>query len=161
MANLDVSSDISGMDDDDSKAIPRQSYTRKKPSQVIQIDKRDEPEVLPPIKPPSQKNVEEDKGSFEDRPIQLVKINPDIGKFQVCEQGLKILRRIEGNIGIIAFAGLYRTGKSFTLNLLLDKLGKGVLCCYHSSKWTQPSIRAPRGYGYGDNPYMLRKAICI
>jgi len=37
-----------------------------------------------------------------------------------------VLRNIEGNIGIIAFTGLYRTGKSFTLNLLLDKLDKGV-----------------------------------
>ena len=72
-------------------------------------------------------SVEESKGvAFKDRPIQLVKINHDIGKFQICDAGLKILQQIEGNVGIVAFTGLYRTGKSFTFNLLLDKLGKGV-----------------------------------
>eukprot|EP01022_Parablepharisma_sp_SALTPOND_P014259 TRINITY_DN1924_c0_g1_i1.p5 TRINITY_DN1924_c0_g1~~TRINITY_DN1924_c0_g1_i1.p5 ORF type:complete len:265 (-),score=35.00 TRINITY_DN1924_c0_g1_i1:4132-4926(-) len=63
---------------------------------------------------------------FQDKPIQLIKINHDQNKFQVCEEGLRLLQQIDGNLGIVAFTGPYRTGKSFTLNLLLDKVGKGV-----------------------------------
>ncbi len=78
---------------------------------------------------PKREEAQEESSS---RPIQLVKINRDTGKFQVCEEGLRTLQKIEGNLGIVAFTGLYRTGKSFTLNLLLDKVGKGVRCLPHT-----------------------------
>ena len=38
-----------------------------------------------------------------------------------------MIRSIEGDIGIVAVSGAQRTGKSFILNLLLDKFkSKGV-----------------------------------
>lgn len=133
MQDLDISSDISGVDDNGPQIKPRESSTIKRPSHVQIRD--DDNDYLPPIgnkyNGRSPSIMEEDKEmAFKDKPIQLVKVDPNIGKFQLCEQGLKVLRGIEGNIGIIAFAGLYRTGKSFTLNLLLDKLGKGVHFTY-------------------------------
>lgn len=125
MQDLDISSDISGMDDG-PRVAPRESSILKKPPQGSMKDE----DHLPPISSrPSARgpSAEEDKEmAFKDKPVQLVRIDTNIGKFQLCEQGLKVLRGIEGNIGIVSFAGLYRTGKSFTLNLLLDKLGKGV-----------------------------------
>lgn len=125
MSEANISSDLSSVDGSVPRAPPRESWAVKRPSQVLQRSSRDDnSECLPPIAKCSV--VEEKEMVFRDRPVQLVKIDPNIGKFQLCEQGLKILRGIEGNIGIVAFAGLYRTGKSFILNLLLDKLGKGV-----------------------------------
>jgi len=130
----DISSEISNLDDIDPKAVPRESSIMRRASQVQA--KENDDEYLPPINNKSNVRgpsvIEDDKElMFRDKPVQLVKIDPNIGKFQICEQGLKILRAIEGNIGIVTFAGLYRTGKSFTLNLLLDKLGKGVYYMYH------------------------------
>lgn len=36
---------------------------------------------------------------------------------------MKILRSIKGDVGVVSVAGAQRTGKSFILNMLLDKLG--------------------------------------
>jgi hypothetical protein len=126
MEDWDISSELSNVDDAGTKELPRESSIMKRPSLIQQHSSRDDMEFLPPIS--NKPSVVEDNKDlvFRDKPIQLVKVDTNIGKFQLCEQGLKVLRGIEGNIGIIAFAGLYRTGKSFTLNLLLDKLGKGV-----------------------------------
>lgn len=64
-----------------------------------------------------------DPDSIPDAPIQLVKVNKNLTKFEVCEEGLNALRSVSGKIGISAFCGSYRTGKSFALNMLLDKMG--------------------------------------
>jgi len=126
MEDCDISSELSYVDDVGTKELPRKSSIMKRPSQIQRYSSREDMEVLPPINN-NPSIVEDDKDLvFKDKPIQLVKVDTNIGKFHLCEQGLKVLRNIEGNIGIIAFTGLYRTGKSFTLNLLLDKLDKGV-----------------------------------
>ena len=39
--------------------------------------------------------------------------------FTLTEQAKDLLRKIEGPIGIIAVAGMYRTGKSYLLNRML------------------------------------------
>ncbi len=121
--------------DGKSKPIPGKLKKSRKPPPVAQsMNEETKLTYLPPL--PDKGKVKEDLAPiqetskptevFKDKPIQLVRINHDIGKFQVCEAGVKALQGIEGNIGVVAFSGLYRTGKSFTLNLLLDKLGKGV-----------------------------------
>jgi len=111
------------------KALPDKLQKVKKPPPVAQsMNEESKFTGLPPISELKAK-IEQSSSSvvqFKDKPIQLVRINHDIGKFQVCEEGVKILQNLEGNIGIVAFTGLYRTGKSFMLNLLLDKQGKGV-----------------------------------
>ena len=60
-------------------------------------------------------------------PIQLIKIIKDSNKFEVNKEGLEILINIPGKICIISFAGLYRSGKSYSLNLLLNKQQGGVI----------------------------------
>lgn len=58
-----------------------------------------------------------------DEPLQLVKISSDLTTFEVCQEALDVLKSIKGNIGVVSVAGAQRTGKSFVLNMLLDKLG--------------------------------------
>ncbi|ETW07492.1 hypothetical protein, variant [Aphanomyces invadans] len=53
-------------------------------------------------------------------PVQLIRVDPD-GSFHVGEAAVKKLEKIKGKIAIVAVAGLYRTGKSFLLNLLVSK----------------------------------------
>ncbi|RHY57186.1 hypothetical protein DYB30_007418 [Aphanomyces astaci] len=53
-------------------------------------------------------------------PVQLIRVDPD-GSFHVEEAAVKKLEKIKGKIAVVAVAGLYRTGKSFLLNLLVNK----------------------------------------
>ncbi|CAK4114129.1 unnamed protein product [Aphanomyces euteiches] len=53
-------------------------------------------------------------------PVQLIRVDPD-GSFHVDDAAIKKLERIKGKIAVVAVAGLYRTGKSFLLNLLVNK----------------------------------------
>ena len=69
--------------------------------------------------------------------IQLVKFNKDLKQFEVVPEAAEILSQIKGNIGVIAFAGLYRTGKSFTLNLLLGQQELGFKVDPSTSSCTQ------------------------
>ena len=41
-------------------------------------------------------------------------------RFVINEEAIKALNKIEGNVGVISIAGLYRTGKSFVLNQLAN-----------------------------------------
>eukprot|EP00742_Colponemidia_sp_Colp-10_P003322 GILJ01003537.1.p1 GENE.GILJ01003537.1~~GILJ01003537.1.p1 ORF type:complete len:897 (+),score=138.74 GILJ01003537.1:235-2691(+) len=58
-----------------------------------------------------------------DKPLQLV--STENGEFKLNEEAIRIISQIEGKIGVISVAGLYRTGKSFALNILLDRVGEG------------------------------------
>jgi hypothetical protein len=49
--------------------------------------------------------------------LPLVTISED-GKFSSHPETIKLLRTQKHNIGVVAVAGLYRTGKSYLLNLL-------------------------------------------
>jgi len=42
-------------------------------------------------------------------------------RFVINEEAIKALNKIEGNVGVISIAGLYRTGKSFVLNQLANQ----------------------------------------
>ena len=42
----------------------------------------------------------------------------DDGRFVVREEAMELLSNIQGDISVIALAGLQRTGKSFLMNLL-------------------------------------------
>ncbi len=126
----DHSSDSDGGAEKHDHGKPAAHKGRRPPPPVAPTKPHEKiAEGLPPVSGRDKSAVEEIKGGeepYRERPIQLVKIDHDLGRFRACEQGMRILQGLEGNIGIVAFTGLYRTGKSFTLNLLLDKLGKGV-----------------------------------
>eukprot|EP01126_Amoeba_proteus_P057462 TRINITY_DN7313_c0_g1_i14.p1 TRINITY_DN7313_c0_g1~~TRINITY_DN7313_c0_g1_i14.p1 ORF type:complete len:811 (+),score=183.63 TRINITY_DN7313_c0_g1_i14:473-2905(+) len=57
--------------------------------------------------------------NMEDGPIPLIVLNQ--GNFVLCEQAKKILQSIQGPIAVISVAGLYRTGKSYLLNRLMQR----------------------------------------
>lgn len=105
-------------------------------------------------------------GSLDEGPMQLIRISQDLKTFELNQEALSILRSIEGDIGVVAVSGAQRTGKSFILNLLLDKQGsKGVSILFYlrfcSSKLVLPLRVAPKVYGYGESQFMLRTEICM
>ena len=47
--------------------------------------------------------------------------------FEVHQDALQVFRAVEGQIGVVSVCGLKAAGKSFLLNILLDKFqGTGV-----------------------------------
>lgn len=65
---------------------------------------------------------------FQEQPIPLIIYDQDSRKFEICDAALDFLKRLDGPIGVISVAGMYRTGKSYLLNriLLNRKRGFGV-----------------------------------
>ena len=59
------------------------------------------------------------------RPIQL--ISQEGGKFTINNEALDILKHMNGSIAICSVVGPYRTGKSYILNLLLNRPNGFVL----------------------------------
>lgn len=67
--------------------------------------------------------------SFVEKAIPLVTWNNSNNKFELDSEAKEILSLIKGPIGVIAVAGMYRTGKSYLLNRVLlnvQKDGFGV-----------------------------------
>jgi len=54
-----------------------------------------------------------------DRMMTICDLWP-VCRFVINEEAIKALNKIEGNVGVISIAGLYRTGKSFVLNQLAN-----------------------------------------
>jgi hypothetical protein len=54
--------------------------------------------------------------------IPLIIFNEEKRLFEINEEGRQFLSALKGPIGIVAVAGMYRTGKSYLLNrMLLDR----------------------------------------
>ena len=71
-----------------------------------------------------------------------MKVSNDLKTFQVNQKAMSILRSIDGEIGVVAIAGAQRTGKSFILNLILDKLndqGVRILAFKHCIVQNKPN----------------------
>jgi hypothetical protein len=62
-------------------------------------------------------------------PMQLLTVKREGSKwhYEVCPEGAELLRR-QGSrlIAVISMCGLYRTGKSYILNLLLERVQRGL-----------------------------------
>lgn len=61
--------------------------------------------------------------AFPEEPIPLITFSENEDQLKVNEDAAALLRRIDGNVAVIAMAGLYRTGKSSMLNWLLGRSG--------------------------------------
>ncbi|CAE8583406.1 unnamed protein product, partial [Polarella glacialis] len=62
-------------------------------------------------------------------PVQLLKVQRSGSKwnYEVCPEGAQALERHGSRrISVVSVCGLYRTGKSFLLNLLLERVQKGL-----------------------------------
>lgn len=53
-------------------------------------------------------------------PLPFVTLSDD-GSFEISPEAVAYLQQIRGDIAVVAIAGLYRTGKSYLLNLLLGR----------------------------------------
>ncbi|RLN66335.1 hypothetical protein BBJ29_002597 [Phytophthora kernoviae] len=53
-------------------------------------------------------------------PLPFVTLS-DEGSFEIAPEAVTYLQQIRGDIAVVAIAGLYRTGKSYLLNLLLGR----------------------------------------
>jgi len=59
---------------------------------------------------------------YKEEAIPLITVDSKTNKFVVNEDAIAMINSIKGNIGVVAVAGLYRTGKSYLLNrMLLDR----------------------------------------
>lgn len=56
-------------------------------------------------------------------PLELIKYDPDTGKFELGAQALNVLKATRGPVAVVSVCGRARQGKSFILNQLLGKSG--------------------------------------
>ena len=61
---------------------------------------------------------------YKEKAIPLVSVDPT-GKYIFQEEAADFLRSLQGPIGVISVAGLYRTGKSYLLNRMLLNRSNG------------------------------------
>lgn len=54
-------------------------------------------------------------------PLPFVTLSDEDGAFEVSREAVAYLASIKGPVAVVAIAGLYRTGKSYLLNLLLGR----------------------------------------
>ncbi len=62
---------------------------------------------------------------FKEEAIPLIEFNTTNKRFFINGDAEKILRKIEGPIGVVSVAGMYRTGKSYLLNRMLLNRSSG------------------------------------
>ena len=63
-----------------------------------------------------------EKIEFKEEPIQLIEFQGS--KFKLNPEALKLISSIENDIIVVSIVGKARTGKSYLMNLLLDRIGK-------------------------------------
>lgn len=54
-------------------------------------------------------------------PIPFVTLSDEDGAFEISAEAVAYLAKIKGPVAVVSIAGLYRTGKSYLLNLLLGR----------------------------------------
>eukprot|EP00357_Protocruzia_adherens_P021897 CAMPEP_0115015452 /NCGR_PEP_ID=MMETSP0216-20121206/26784_1 /TAXON_ID=223996 /ORGANISM="Protocruzia adherens, Strain Boccale" /LENGTH=1622 /DNA_ID=CAMNT_0002385589 /DNA_START=185 /DNA_END=5053 /DNA_ORIENTATION=+ len=62
---------------------------------------------------------------FSEEAIPLVVVNPETNAFEFSAEAEEFLKKLKNPIGIIAVAGMYRTGKSYLLNRMLLSQKRG------------------------------------
>jgi len=68
------------------------------------------------------REVQNDKVNYMEEPLQLIEFQGS--KFKLNPEALKIISSIENDIIVVSIVGKARTGKSYLMNLLLDRIGK-------------------------------------
>jgi hypothetical protein len=66
--------------------------------------------------------VPNEKVNYIEEPLQLIEFQGS--KFKLNPEALKIISSIENDIVIVSIVGKARTGKSYLMNLLLDRIAK-------------------------------------
>jgi polynucleotide 5'-kinase involved in rRNA processing len=68
------------------------------------------------------KDIHKEKAVYKEEPLQLIEFQGS--KFKLNPEALKIISSIESEIVVVSIVGKARTGKSYLMNLLLDRIGK-------------------------------------
>lgn len=68
------------------------------------------------------KELQKEKVVYKEEPIQLIEFQGS--KFKLNQEALKIISSIDTEIIVVSIVGKARTGKSYLMNLLLDRIGK-------------------------------------
>mmetsp|Transcript_1314 Transcript_1314/g.1976 ORF Transcript_1314/g.1976 Transcript_1314/m.1976 type:complete len:116 (+) Transcript_1314:140-487(+) len=66
-----------------------------------------------------------DSNNMHEEALPFVLYNPAVGKFEINEETREFLRSLEGPIGVLSVAGMYRSGKSYLLNRVLLNRARG------------------------------------
>ena len=66
--------------------------------------------------------IPKEKIEYKEEPIQLIEFQGS--KFKLNQEALKLISSIENDIIVVSIVGKARTGKSYLMNLLLDRIGK-------------------------------------
>ncbi|DBA01621.1 TPA: hypothetical protein N0F65_011377 [Lagenidium giganteum] len=74
-----------------------------------------------PVVSPRSAATERAVQEFPEEPVPLITFTENEDELVVNDDAVQILRKIEGQVAVIAMAGLYRTGKSSMLNWLLGR----------------------------------------
>lgn len=83
-------------------------------------------DLMGPSTAPRQSQTRE--AGLQQAPVQLLRVRKNGHKwhYEVCEEGARVLERHGSRrIAVASVCGLYRTGKSYLLNLLLERVQKG------------------------------------
>lgn len=102
------------------------------PARIRKIDSAAAPSVSarPSPHPSTSKPLPKQSGTpCHDAPVQLLRVvrNGDKWQYEVCAEGAQLLERYGSRrISVASICGLYRTGKSYLLNLLLERVQRGL-----------------------------------
>lgn len=78
----------------------------------------------PRSKVPQKKPVSE-VVKFVEQALPLITCNPETDVFEINQEVVQMMNSIKGPIGVVAVAGMYRTGKSYLLNRVLLNRQRG------------------------------------
>jgi hypothetical protein len=98
---------------------------------------------------------------FTDKQLPFIVFDHETNSFSLTQEAKCLLNKIEGPIGLIAVAGMYRTGKSYLLNrMLLDRsdgfgVGPTINPCTKVI-FTLLTVFVFRVFGYGADPFKDR-----
>lgn len=62
---------------------------------------------------------------YREEPMALIEYDPRENKYMVNPEALELIQSIPAPLGIVAVAGMYRTGKSYLLNRMLLNRSNG------------------------------------
>ena len=64
------------------------------------------------------------KGDAAETSYPFITVNPDTNKFEIHDDAVRVLNAMQCPVAVVSVAGLYRTGKSYLLNLLKAPPGR-------------------------------------
>jgi len=152
-SSADIEEDDDVVHDEESptnqKTIPEVEFT-----EITNVP-QERPEKQIEIKTVVPAEITEPKKSiaFREEAIPLIEWNQADKKFEVSQEAREIISTIQGPIGVITVAGMYRTGKSYLLNRVILNNSSGGFgvgpsinpCTKGLWVWAKPLV------GYSEN----------